>query len=58
LDPGCFIPIIFLAVALIFGTLTYHARYILVDKKKTQLFAFIAIMGMLSFMVWAFIYLP
>jgi hypothetical protein len=51
------IPAIFFIIAFAFGTLTWIARNVWIDKKKTQFFAFIAIMATLGLILWALIYL-
>ena len=56
-DQGCIVPIIFLVIGALFGFLTLYAKDILRDKKKTQLFAIIAIMGTVGLVMWALIFL-
>jgi hypothetical protein len=53
----CILPAIFFIIACIGGALTLYSREILRDKDKTQLFAVIAIMGTVAFVMWALIYL-
>ncbi len=54
---GCFLPATLFLIGAVFGFLTMYARTVWRDKAKTQLFAVIAIMGAVGFMMWALIYL-
>lgn len=57
-DPiTCVLPAVFLVVMGVFGLLTLVAKERWQDKAKTQLFAAIAIMGTVGFIMWALIYL-
>jgi len=51
-----YLPYVAFAIAFVFGALTWIAKYVWVDKEKTQTFAFIAIVATLTFMIWALFY--
>ena len=58
MDLYIIVTLLALAVAIVFGTLAWAAKHIKHDKKRTQLYVFIAVLSAVVFMVLMYPILP